>query len=83
MRDGLVKATTDWALTWALGIRIFRITLCSTFCPPLVKWNVNVGGGVLGSVLDALGCSVVPLTLTESSECPCVPGVGLPPGVES
>ena len=58
-------------LTLVPLIEIFRTTLCSVLSPLLVKLKVNVGGGLDGSVfVEPVLSSVVPPTLTESSECP-------------
>ncbi len=77
---GVVCGTVAVALIVVPVTATLIMTLFSTFAPPFVKATVNVGGGLAGIVLRRPCCSVVPPTLTESSEWPWAPGAGLPAG---
>ena len=46
----MVTGTTVWPLMLVPLSVTFSATLCSSLSPPLVKWNVKVGGGLAGSV---------------------------------
>src|ERR1700761_228386 len=67
---GLSWGTIAWPATPVPLTVTLQTMLVSWFCPVLVKFRVNVGGGLAGSVAVPPGVRVVPLTLTELSLWP-------------
>jgi hypothetical protein len=66
----VVVGTTVVALEDVPLTVTWNLTFASFASPPLVKLNVNFGAGVRGIVFVDPLWSVVPATLTESSEWP-------------
>jgi hypothetical protein len=72
----VVVGTVVWPLTLVPWTDTLTTTFFSGFPPVFVNLTLNVGGGLAGIVFGEPVWSVVPPTLTESSECPWGPGVG-------